>query len=193
MSPQRYRDETKHALEVITNLTGKPITAYRAPYFSITQKSLWALEILTDLGFLYDSSIFPVQNWRYGIPNFDPRPQQIDTPAGPIYEMPLSVRQILGQNIPVGGGAYFRLYPYALTRSNLRAAEGEGHPVVFYIHPWELDPDHPPVPLTWKERLTHNINIHSTKLKLQRLLREFSFAPLSDILENQVQKRVVRQ
>jgi polysaccharide deacetylase family protein (PEP-CTERM system associated) len=183
MSTKRFRDETKHAQEAIADLTGKPITAYRAPYFSITRRSLWALEILVELGFKYDSSIFPVQNWRYGISDFKPRPQLLHTPVGVIYELPLSVRRILGQNIPISGGAYFRLYPYTLTRNNFLTAEREGHPVVFYIHPWELDPEHPPVPLKWKERLTHNINLHSTKTKLRQLLREFSFAPLSNFVD----------
>jgi polysaccharide deacetylase family protein (PEP-CTERM system associated) len=186
MSPQRFRNDTKRAQEILTDLTGKPVTAYRAPYFSITRQSLWALDILAELGFRYDSSIFPVKNWRYGILDFKPEIQQILSSAGSIYEMPLSVRQVMGQNIPVSGGAYFRLYPYLLTRSNMLKAEREGRSVIFYTHPWELDPDHPQPSLHWKERLTHNINIRSTKTKLRRLLHDFSFTSLGDILENQI-------
>jgi len=186
MSPQRFRDETKRARDVIADLTGKPVTAYRAPYFSITSKSLWALEILADLGFRYDSSIFPIRNWRYGIPDFYPQPQQINTSSGSIYEMPVSVRRMFNQNIPVSGGAYFRLYPYRLTYSNFRALERQGDHVVFYIHPWELDLNHPPVPLNWKERITHYVNRLSTESKLRQLLQDFSFASLGDVLEDEV-------
>lgn len=186
MSPQRFRSDTKRAQEILADLTGKPVIAYRAPYFSITRKSLWALDILTELGFRYDSSIFPVKNWRYGILDFKPEPQQVHSSTGSIYEMPLSIRQVMGQNIPISGGAYFRLYPYILTRSNFLTAEREGRPVIFYTHPWELDPDHPQLSLHWKERLTHNINLRSTKTKLRRLLHDFSFTSLGDILENQV-------
>lgn len=188
MTPQRFRDETMQASSVIADLIGKPVTAYRAAYFSITRKSLWALEILVELGFQYDSSIFPIQNWRYGIPDFEPRPQQVNTPAGAIYEMPISVRRFLGRSLPVSGGAYFRLYPYLITHSNFRAAEREGCPVVFYLHPWELDPDHPRVPFHWKARLTHYINLRSTKQKLRQLLQEVSFAPLGKVLENEISK-----
>jgi hypothetical protein len=134
----------------------------------------------------YDSSIYPVRNWRYGIPGFDPRPQRIDTPGGRILELPISVRRVFGRNLPLTGGAYFRIYPYGLSRANIRAAEREGRPVVFYLHPWELDPDHPRVPFDWKARLTHYANLRSTGAKLERLLDEFAFAPLGDVLDDEI-------
>lgn len=183
MSPGRFREETRQAMEAIADLTGRPVTAYRAAYFSITKRCLWALEILAGLGFRYDSSIYPVRNWRYGIPEFDPRPQRIDTPAGSIWELPLSVRRVLGRNVPVSGGAYFRLYPYGLTRANFVSAEHDGRPVVFYVHPWELDPEHPRVPFHWKARLSHYANLRSTEPKLRRLLSEFQFGTLGEVIE----------
>ncbi|MUG93013.1 DUF3473 domain-containing protein [Scytonema sp. UIC 10036] len=186
MSPQRFREETKRARDTIAELAGRPVIAYRAPYFSITSKSLWALEILADLNFQYDSSIFPVRNWRYGIPSYEPHPQEVKTPSGTIYEIPASVRRVFKYNIPVSGGAYFRLYPYSVTRANFRAVEQKGRRVIFYIHPWELDLNHPPVPLNWKERITHYMNRRSTKTKLQRVLQDFSFAPLGEVLEKEI-------
>jgi polysaccharide deacetylase family protein (PEP-CTERM system associated) len=186
MTPERFRDETRRAMDVISALTGKPVAAYRAAYFSITRQSLWALEVLASLGFRYDSSIFPVRNWRYGIPDFTPRPQRVETPAGPIMEFPLSVRSVFGRKLAAAGGAYFRIYPYALTRSNFRALEAEGKPVVFYIHPWELDPDHPRVPFHWKARLTHYVNLRSTARRLGRLMEEFEFGPLGEVLEHEL-------
>jgi polysaccharide deacetylase family protein (PEP-CTERM system associated) len=191
MSPQRFREETQYAMSLISDLSGQPVIGYRAPYFSITRKSLWALEILADIGFEYDSSIFPIKNWRYGISDFNPMPQQVTTSAGTIYEMPLSVRRILGNNLPISGGAYFRIYPYAITQQNFRTAEHNNQAVIFYIHPWELDLEHPPVPLSWKEKLTHSINLHTTEQKLHRLLSEFSFVPLRQILVELVPNRLL--
>lgn len=186
MNRERFRHETRQALEAIENVTGQTVRAYRAAYFSITRESLWALEELAALGLRYDSSIFPVKNWRYGIEGFDPRPQRIDTPAGPIFELPLSVRRLLGRNVPVSGGAYFRIYPYAVTRANFRAAEQAGRPVVFYLHPWELDPDHPRVSFHWKPRLTHYFNLRMTEPRLKRLFRDFRFGPLGEVLEHEL-------
>jgi polysaccharide deacetylase family protein (PEP-CTERM system associated) len=186
MNPERFREETRRAQDALTDLVGKDVTAYRAAYFSITRRSFWALEVLVRLGFRCDSSIFPVRNWRYGIADFDPWPQKIDTPSGPIFEYPISVRKILGRNLPVSGGAYFRLYPYWVTRSNFRAAERMRRPALFYLHPWELDPDHPRVPFHWRARLTHYANLRSTEPKLRRLMREFRFTTLGEVIEHEV-------
>jgi polysaccharide deacetylase family protein (PEP-CTERM system associated) len=185
MTPERFRDETRRATDIISAITGMSVTAYRAAYFSITRASMWALEVLVSLGFRYDSSVFPVANWRYGIPDFGPRPQRIDTPSGTIMEFPMPVRRVMGRNLAVSGGAYFRIYPYMLTRSNFRAVEASGKPVVFYIHPWELDPGHPRVPFYWKPRLTHYVNLASTERKLTRLMNDFAFGPLGEVLEHE--------
>jgi polysaccharide deacetylase family protein (PEP-CTERM system associated) len=186
MSRERFVDETTRARDAIQDLTGMPVRAYRAAYFSITQESLWALEVLARLGFKYDSSIFPVRNWRYGIANFTRDPVLIETPAGSIWEFPISVMNRYGQTIPVSGGAYFRLYPYGLTRANFRQQERAGRSVIFYLHPWELDPDHPQVPFAWRPRLTHYANLQSTRRKLVRLLREFDFGAISDVVAAKV-------
>jgi polysaccharide deacetylase family protein (PEP-CTERM system associated) len=186
LTRQQMREETLRAKCLLEDVIGRPVTSYRAAYFSITRESYWALEELAALGFRYDSSIFPVRNWRYGIADFEPKPQKIETPSGPIYELPLSVRPFWGWNLPVSGGAYFRIYPYALTRANMRAAERGGRASVFYLHPWELDPGHPRVPFHWKPRLTHYVNLPSTEPKLERLLADFSFAPLAEVLEDEL-------
>ncbi len=186
MTPERFRTETQRALEAIRQVTGQDVRAYRAAYFSITRRSLWALDILAELGFRYDSSVFPVRNWRYGIPGSDPHPHVVNTASGPIYEFPISVRRLFGQMVPVSGGAYFRIYPYALTRANFRWAERQGTPAVFYLHPWELDPDHPRVAFDWRARATHYVNLRRTAPRLARLLGEFKFAPLGEVLEHEI-------
>ncbi len=182
MTPERFAEDTRRARDAIADLTGRPVTAFRAPYFSITRDSLWALDVLAELGFSYDSSIFPVRNWRYGIEDFSRDPVLVQTPSGPLWEFPISVVERYGQTIPVSGGAYFRLYPYSLTRANFKAHERLGRSVIFYLHPWELDPDHPQVSFAWKPRFTHYANLQSTRPKLVRLLREFAFGSIGDVI-----------
>lgn len=181
MTPERFRAETQRSRDAIARVTGQRVTAYRAAYFSITKRSLWALDILAELGFQCDSSIFPVRNWRYGIPDFELAPSLIETPAGPICEIPMSVRQVGNLRWPVTGGAYFRLFPYFVSRANMRAVGNRGRAVVFYLHPWELDPDHPRIAFYWKARLTHYANLKATESRLRRLLTDFSFGTLGEI------------
>lgn len=182
MSPSRLREETRSSRRSLEDCIGHPVRSYRAAYFSITRRNLWALEILAEEGIRFDSSIFPVANWRYGIADYSRRPLVVETPAGPILEFPMSTRRVLGRNLPATGGAYFRLYPYALSRSNILAAEREGLPVVFYLHPWELDPDHPFVRFKPKAMATHYARLRSTAPKLERLLSEFRFTTLGEVL-----------
>jgi polysaccharide deacetylase family protein (PEP-CTERM system associated) len=184
MGPQRFTEETRASIGEIQDTLGCPVTCYRAAYFSITQASLWALETLVREGIQIDSSIFPIRNWRYGIPDYSRRPVVVETAAGKILEFPISTRRVLGRNLPETGGAYFRIYPYALTRANVRAAEAEGRPHMFYIHPWELDPDHPLVPFKPQAMATHYFNLRSTVPKLQRLLSDFQFSTMGDVLRN---------
>ena len=188
MSKERFREETSRNKRVLEDLIGREVSAYRAAYFSITRASFWALEELAGLGFKYDSSIFPVKNWRYGIPDFPDAPQTVETGKGPIRELPISVRSFFGMKIPVSGGAYFRIYPFALTHANLKAREASGRPAVFYLHPRELDPKHPRLAFDWKARTTHYINLKSSAAKLKRLFETFSFAPLGEVLDNGIHR-----
>jgi polysaccharide deacetylase family protein (PEP-CTERM system associated) len=188
MTPERFREETLDAKRAIEDVAGAPVTAYRAAYFSITDRSLWAFDVLAELGFVCDSSVFPVRNWRYGIPDFDPTPGPVETPSGSVYEFPMSVVDYPGRRLPATGGAYFRIYPYALTRSHVKGLEREGRPVVFYLHPWELDPSHPRVAFHWKPRLTHYWNLSSTDAKLRRLLSDFAFAPLGKVMAHELEQ-----
>ncbi|MEO8627624.1 MAG: DUF3473 domain-containing protein [Betaproteobacteria bacterium] len=181
LTPDRFRVETTRALDMIADLTGHPITAYRAPCFSITARSLWALDILADLGITVDSSIFPVHNWRYGIPEWPDGPQRIGVNRS-LWEVPMSTRSIAGYKIPAVGGAYFRLYPYWLTAANLLHLEAKGQWAVFYIHPWELDPAHPFVAFNWKACTTHYLGLSLTENRLRRLLSEFSFTTLGSLV-----------
>jgi polysaccharide deacetylase family protein (PEP-CTERM system associated) len=182
MGPERFREETRRCIRDLEDCIGRPVRSYRAAYFSITNRSLWAFDELAACGIRFDSSVFPVRNWRYGIPGYSRRPAIVSTANGPILEFPMPIRQVLGRTIAATGGAYFRIYPYWLTRANIRAAEAEGLPVAFYIHPWELDPGHPFWRFKARAMVTHYFNLSATVPRLDRMLGEFRFAPLSEVL-----------
>ncbi len=185
MSPDEFRDDLIRGREVLRQITGEPVVAYRAPSFSITRKSLWALEILAAEGFRFDSSVFPIYHDRYGIPGAKVSIHQIDTPAGPLWEFPVSVVRLGRINLPVSGGGYFRLYPLPLTlRFLANINRKQGRPFVFYVHPWELDPDQPRLQSGSRlSRTRHYVNLASTEKKLDLLLRKFRFGPLSEVIE----------
>ena len=179
-TPDQFRDDVRRSRDAIQDACGAPITAYRAPSFSITRQSLWALDILAEEGFLVDSSIFPIHHDRYGIPDAQPRFHRINTSGGALWECPPSVVRFYRLNIPVSGGGYFRLYPLSWTVHCLRKINSRQQPFVFYIHPWEVDPDQPRLAAGSRiSRFRHRVNLRTTEGKLDRLLREFRFGRLS--------------
>jgi polysaccharide deacetylase family protein (PEP-CTERM system associated) len=189
LTPEAFREEIRHSVGVLEALTGQEISGFRAPFFSITKDSLWALDILIEEGLTYDSSIFPVTNYRYGIPGAEPWPYRIDRPGGAIAEFPVTTWSWAGKRIPVAGGAYFRIYPYALTRTAFRSINKQGRPAVFYLHPWEVDPNHPRIPLPRRIGILHYWNLAATEARLRRLLADFRFAPMREVLPAAVGER----
>jgi polysaccharide deacetylase family protein (PEP-CTERM system associated) len=182
MKPETFRAELEHSIRVLEELSGRPVLGHRAPFFSITRESLWALDILGECGLRYDSSVFPVINWRYGIEDAPRWPYPFAADGKTLTEFPISTWRILGRNLPVAGGAYFRIFPYGFTRMAFRSINRSGHPAVFYIHPWEIDPDHPRIPLPRRIAITHYANLRATDSRLRRLLRDFRFAPMREVL-----------
>jgi polysaccharide deacetylase family protein (PEP-CTERM system associated) len=182
LEPNVFRAELERSIRVLEDLVGKPVLGHRAPFFSITKQSLWALDIMAELGLRYDSSIYPVYNYRYGIEDAPRWPYSITQGGRTMLEFPISTWRLFGKNLPIAGGAYFRIYPYALTRAGFRAINGAGHPAVFYLHPWELDPDHPRIDLPRRIAATHYVNLNATERRLRRLLADFKFAPMKEVL-----------
>jgi polysaccharide deacetylase family protein (PEP-CTERM system associated) len=184
LTPAAFREELRQSKQAIEDAAGTSVTAFRAPSFSITGRSLWALEILVEEGFTVDSSIFPTRHDRYGMPGAKPEIHVLETPAGPITELPMTVCPLPGVTLPVGGGGYFRLYPWAITRRLLaRVNRQAGRPFVFYVHPWEVDPDQPRI--KGGSRLSHfrhYVNLRTTATKIDRMLREFRFGTVSDVI-----------
>jgi polysaccharide deacetylase family protein (PEP-CTERM system associated) len=181
LGPEEFARDLRLSLEVIQEATGEAVHGHRAPFFSITDRSPWAFEVLAACGLSYDSSVFPVRNYRYGIPD---APRWIHRRPEGIMEFPLSTWRCAGVNFPVGGGAYFRLFPYTLSWYGLQRINRAGRPGVFYIHPWELDPDHPRLDLPRRIALTHYWNLAGTRNRLRRLLRELPFTTMGSVLQS---------
>ncbi len=181
-TPQEFRADLRRGLDVLEDTLGERIRAYRAPSFSITSRSLWALDVLAEEGITLDSSIYPTHHDRYGIPGTPLEPHPISLPAGTLWEFPPPVYRLLGYPLPVGGGGYFRLYPYALTRHALKRINAGGRPFAIYLHPWEVDPDQPRFRPGLLRGFRHYVNLERTEERLVRLLQDFPFGTLSEAL-----------
>jgi polysaccharide deacetylase family protein (PEP-CTERM system associated) len=183
-SPREFADETRDAKALLEDITGGAIEGYRASTYSITKRSLWALDTLCELGFTYDSSIFPIRHDKYGIPDAQPQPHLLRAPGGlSIVEFPLGFARFAGARLPVSGGGYFRLLPYGLTRMGLRQINRDHQrPFAFYLHPWEVDPEQPRVKTSALSKFRHYTNLDECENRLKRLMADFRFAPMRDVL-----------
>ena len=178
-----FRDDVRRAKDILETATGKRVEGYRAPSYSITAQSLWALDVLVAEGYRYDASIFPIRHDRYGIPGSPRHPHVLQRGAGALVEAPGSTVCIAGLNVPVAGGGYFRLLPYGWTRWGMaRLNTRERRPAIFYLHPWEIDPAQPRLAAGRLSRFRHYRNLEKTEGRLRRLLGDFQFAPLREIL-----------
>jgi polysaccharide deacetylase family protein (PEP-CTERM system associated) len=178
-TPDEFLNDLQKSREILKSITGKEIIGFRAPDFSIVKNSFWAVDILLKSGIRYDCSIFPVRHPRYGIPD---APRFIYKIREELIEFPPSTLRIAGYNLPIAGGAYFRIFPYRFIKWAIGSINKEGFPVNVYLHPWELDPHQPKLKLPWQRRFTHYYNLKNTEDKFQRLLRDFKFAPIKEVL-----------
>ena len=184
LTPQEFREDTRRAKATIEDAAGRKILGYRAPNFSITRKSLWALDILAEEGFQYDSSIFPVEHPSYGIPDAPRTPYCVTTKNGRILEFPMPTLVIGSMRSPIGGGAYLRLLPYRYTRWSIRHLNRHDNiPACVYIHPWEIDPEQPHMGGSLSARTRHYFGLRSTESKLKKLLSDLEFCPLGALVD----------
>jgi polysaccharide deacetylase family protein (PEP-CTERM system associated) len=183
-----FRDDVRRAKQTIENITGIRVISFRAPSYSITAETLWAFEILGEEGFEFDSSIFPVIHDNYGIPDAPRFPYTKLLKCGrKISEFPPSTFRLFGSNVPVAGGGYLRFFPYSLTAWAIHHLnETERQPAMVYLHPWEIDPDQPRISGPWLSRFRHYKNLDSTETKCQKLLDEFSWAPMEEVLSQEL-------
>lgn len=185
-NPEQFRRETVASKALLEDQAQCPVLGYRAASYSIIRESLWALDILHECGFEYDSSIFPIRHDRYGIPDAEQHPHIHATPNGAsIVEFPVTALNLHLARLPLGGGGYFRLFPYWLTRAGLRwVNDRERMPFIFYLHPWEVDVDQPRLDGSWFSRFRHYNNLGRCETRLRALLRDFEFQPVRNVLES---------
>jgi polysaccharide deacetylase family protein (PEP-CTERM system associated) len=184
MRPEEFRADLQRSLVALARTTTQEVRGFRAPSFSLTKRTLWAIDILRESGIQYDSSVFPVGfHPDYGIADADLRPHRL---ANGLTELPMGVAEVLGLRIPCSGGGYFRLYPYAVTRALMRMCNQQGRPVMFYLHPWEADPGQPRVSgLSWSKRFRHYNSLDRTEERLESLLTDFTFTSARELLAAQ--------
>ena len=178
LDPRRFREDLRRSLDALQSLTGEPVLGHRAPYFSITRRSLWALDILREEGLRYDASIYPGSNYRYGIPEY---PDEVRELPNGLIECPVSMLTWVGRRWGIGG-AYLRLLPRATLVAGIRRRNAAERLSGLYLHPWEFDPEHPRVGFRPLAMLTHYANLRSTEPKLRHLLGEFRFASYAEVL-----------
>jgi polysaccharide deacetylase family protein (PEP-CTERM system associated) len=183
LTPRQFREDVRQAKGTLEQMAGCPVVGFRAPSYSVTNTSLWALDVLIEEGFLYDASIFPIHHDRYGIPDAPRRTHVLTRASGSLVEIPGSTVRIGGVNLPIAGGGYFRLLPYAWTRWGIRRVnETEREPVVFYLHPWEIDPDQPRLHVGQVTRMRHYTGLGRTAGRLTQLLTDFRFDSLATMM-----------
>jgi polysaccharide deacetylase family protein (PEP-CTERM system associated) len=180
-----FYEDVSRSKAVLEDLSGRPVLGYRAPGFSIVKKTPWALERLARAGFQYDTSIFPATRGHGGMPGAALTPSRIETQSGPIVEFPVSIARIAGRRACFFGGGYLRLFPYRIVSGMTRRVHSEGRSIVFYVHPRDIDPAQPRLPMSPERRFKSYVNLHRTEAKVRRVLTEFQFKPLGEFLHEE--------
>lgn len=188
-SPEEFEDDLLKSVRILERITGEKILGYRAPYFSIVKETSWAIDIMEKIGLKYDSSIFPIKTYLYGVPEsprhpYRPSKQDITSNDSNrnFIEFPLSTYNFFGFNIPISGGFYLRFLPYWIVKRGIKKINKNGYPAIIYIHPWELDPNKPKLKLSYREIFIHYHNLKKTETILQNLLKDFKFSSIREVL-----------
>lgn len=180
LSRAQFREDVYSSRAILEQTSGHRVLGYRAPSFSITPGLEWAFDVLLETGYRYDSSLFPIKRMNYGYPKTPPIPHLIHRDGGDLMEFPLATTRFFGEKrVPAAGGGYFRHFPYAITRHAFKEHSEQHMPGVFYIHPWEIDPDQPRLEVPWITRTRHYRNLHRTLPRLEKLLSEFTFTSIA--------------
>ncbi len=182
-TPEQFRADIRLARAVLEDITGRAVVGYRAPSFSIGLANLWAHDCIAEAGYRYSSSVYPVKHDHYGIPDAPRFPYRLDNG---LVEVPVTTMRWMGRNWPAGGGGFFRLLPYAVSRWQIRKVNREDRrPAIFYFHPWEVDPGQPRVrEATAKTRFRHYVNLERTEGRLRRLLADFRWGRADEVFRD---------
>ena len=183
LNPEKFREDIRRSKAILEDLTGAQVLGYRAPSFTIVKDTMWALPILVEEGFYYDSSIFPIRHDRYGMRDANPLCHRLSTNTGFLWEVPPTTVKLGPVRLPIAGGGYLRFFPYRILHRLLRHVERQGTPLVMYLHPWELDPDQPRISASRLSRFRHYNNLDKTEGRLIKLLRDFRFGPICEAIK----------
>ena len=178
ISREDFREDVRNSKRILEDVGGAPVVGFRAPSFSIIPGYEWAFDVLIEEGYHYDSSVFPIRRPGYGNPDAPRVPYVIHGAAGSLVEFPLTTTSILGYRVPAAGGGYLRQFPLAVIRRAFREASEAGIGATFYIHPWEIDPDQPRVPVSPLTRIRHYRGLDKTLPRIEKLLGEFPFTAI---------------
>ena len=185
LTPESLHEDLQRTEQALEAAGAPRPVGFRASTFTLTERTSWAFDVLCERGYLFDSSVHPIQHPTYGIPDFEPGISRVNVQAGSIVEFPVSTLRALGRNLPVGGGGYFRLLPGWVTRAAVRRLEAAGRPASLYLHPWEFDPDQPRYAASALKRFRHYLNLGRTLDRMDGLLAAHSFGGLREVLEGE--------
>ncbi|MFZ0922394.1 MAG: XrtA system polysaccharide deacetylase, partial [Candidatus Acidiferrales bacterium] len=165
MTPDAFYQDAVRSKNILEDIAGRAVWGYRSAGFSVTHDTDWFFDKLIEAGYLYDSSLFPAARGHGGMANGQRSPFWVERPSGQLFEFPLSVAEVMGKSMCFFGGGYLRLFPYPVICRMARRVLSEGRPVIFYVHPREIDPEHPRLPMSWKRRFKSYVNLESTMPK----------------------------
>jgi polysaccharide deacetylase family protein (PEP-CTERM system associated) len=183
-SRKEFREDISRSKDVLEQITGMPVFGYRAPSWSIGKETVWALEELASSGYKYDTSIFPVRRENGGFVGVEKGPHIISTSCGPLIEFPISIGKFLGKDWCFSGGGYLRLFPYILISRLAKAVQRKGLPIIVYVHPREIDPHHPRLPMPPYKRFKCYVNLSTTKPKMISLMKDYKFTGFMEWIKN---------
>lgn len=185
MTPDAFYDDAVRSKEILEDAAGRAVWGYRSAGFSVTHNTDWFFDKLIEAGYVYDSSVFPAERGHGGMAGERSAPFWISRPTGRLFEFPVSVAEVMGKAICFFGGGYLRLFPGPVIRRMTRRVLSEGRPVIFYVHPREIDPQHPRLSMNWKRRFKSYVNLNSTMPKIDRLLTEFPMSSFERLIQQE--------
>ena len=184
VGPDRFREDIAAGKRVLEDITGQPVRGFRAPGFGITRQARWALEVIREAGYDYDASVFPTARRHGGMPRAPAEPHIVHTNAGALVECPMSVVEVLGRRVCLFSGGYLRIWPMRMIRWGADRLRKAGRPLIVLIHPREIDPDHPRLPMGFRRRFRCYVKLKTTLPKLERLCGEYQFAPMRELADS---------
>ena len=188
MTPDEFLEDVRRARHIIEDIAGSPVLGYRAPCFSVTRDTPWFFDKLAEAGYRFDSSVFPASRRFGGMKNSGWEPREIETPSGPVAEFPITVARAFGKPMCFFGGGYLRLFPYSLIKRKGREVLREGRSIIFYVHPREIDPTHPRLPMRPLAHFKSYVNLRTTRSKIESILDDFSFISFGDVIAHRAEK-----